>query len=107
MGYCTHHKLKIEPEDFDLLRRIITSEDSEAEIRFAVDEDGSTYDSCKWYEYDSDMRELSKKWPDVTFHLHGEGKQNNDIWSATYKNGLCHHRRAQIFIEPYDPSKLE
>lgn len=107
MGYYTYHSLTIEPDDDDLLRQIITSESEESEIRYALEDDGRTSQSTKWYCHDNDMRKLSQKWPNVTFHLHGEGEENDDIWTATYRDGLCHHRRAQITIEDFDPQKLE
>lgn len=102
MGYYTDHKLTIEPDDEDLLRQIIDGELTNSELRYALDGETS-----KWYEHDTDMRELSRKWPNVIFHLHGEGDSNDDIWTATYSNGLCHHRAAQITIDPFDPDKLE
>lgn len=104
MGYHTYHELTIEPDDEELKRQIIDGESSDSEVRnlWVYGEEPS-----KWYEHDEDMRELSKKWPNVTFHLHGEGEENDDIWTATYVNGLCHHRAAQIIIESFDPDKLE
>ena len=105
MGYYTYHKLTIEPKDEKLLAQIITAIESESyEVRQALAGDS---ESMKWYSHDEDMRELSKKWPNVIFHLEGEGEDNEDIWVATYQNGRCHHRHAKIVIDPFDPEKLE
>ena len=109
MGYITYHTLTIEPENEDLLREIWGKECNKENSGYvyALSADGSVADSCKWYDHDEDMRRISKEYPDTLFHLHGEGEECGDIWDATYKNGLCHHRQAEIEIDPFDPGKLE
>lgn len=61
----------------------------------------------KWYDWQDNMRALSKQFPFVTFHLHGEGEENGDIWDAHFRNGKMQLCKAQISIEPFDESKLK
>lgn len=42
---------------------------------------------CKWYEHETDMLDLSKAFPDLTFCLHGEGEKQLDVWDEYYLNG--------------------
>lgn len=44
-------------------------------------------ESVKWYEHDKDMRELSLEFPELTFKLHGNGEDADDVWNAYYRNG--------------------
>lgn len=41
----------------------------------------------KWYNYNEDMLALSRKYPDVTFRVDGEGESSADIWVRWYRNG--------------------
>lgn len=63
-------------------------------------------DSMKWYEYDEDMRELSKQFPDFLFTLEGDGEDPDDLWRAYYHNGKCQHCPARIMYDPFDEGSL-
>lgn len=79
------------------------------EVQIALEESDFAYaleDSCKWYEHERDMREFSKKFPDVLFKLYGEGEEAGDIWRKYFKNGKMQSCHAQITFEPFDESKL-
>lgn len=45
------------------------------------------YQEWKWYDHDEDMIELSKRFPDYTFILEGEGEENGDLWRNVYHDG--------------------
>lgn len=59
-----------------------------------------------WYNYENEMKELSKKFPEALFKLHGEGEENGDIWDKYFKNGKMQVCKAAMTIPPYDESKL-
>lgn len=42
---------------------------------------------CKWYSTNEDMEALSKAFPEVTFCLHGEGEEREDVWDLYCKDG--------------------
>lgn len=44
-------------------------------------------DSWTWYNYEEDMLKVSTLFPDVTFHLTGEGEDREDNWATDYCNG--------------------
>ena len=44
-------------------------------------------DTVKWYEYHTDMLNLSAAYPDVAFFLTGVGEENGDQWRACYYGG--------------------
>lgn len=83
MGYYTHHRLSSEPEDFEDQYAITLAEISRYDTSYF---DG-TGDSCKWYDREADMIELSKVFPDVKFRLDGEGEESFDIWVKWYHGG--------------------
>ena len=73
-------------------------------------EDGIEFhalDACGWYDYEEDMRAISKEFPDIHFELHGEGAMNDDIWTQHFLGGKSQLCRAEIIIPPFDPEKLE
>lgn len=57
-----------------------------------------------WYDWYTDMVELSKMFPDCTFHLEGRGDDYDDWWEAHFKNG--HGYQQMAIIPPFDPAKL-
>lgn len=63
-------------------------------------------DMVKWYEHDEDMRELSKRFPETVFCLHGEGEESGDLWRTYYKNGKAQECNAKIVYDDYDENKL-
>lgn len=58
-----------------------------------------TYDDAKWYDHTYDMVKFSKLFPDVTFKLHGDGEESEDLWNEYYHNGASEECRARIVYE--------
>lgn len=54
------------------------------------------YDSMKWYEYYDDMKNMSQNFPEVIFHLEGDGEDPDDLWVADFMNGVGQIRNATI-----------
>lgn len=46
-----------------------------------------SYDAVKWYEHKKDMKEISEKYPDLTFALNGYGDDPGDLWMTYFKAG--------------------
>lgn len=61
----------------------------------------------RWYYSEEDMLLLSKRFPLMVFHLHGEGENAEDLWNAHYWNGKSQQCPAVINYDPYDPAELE
>lgn len=53
-----------------------------------ADKECLTISGANWYDWDSDMRELSKEFPDILFMLHCDGMSLDDTWDA----GFCDER---------------
>ena len=56
-------------------------------------------DSCKWYDHDEDMIELSLRFPNYTFILEGEGEETGDLWRTIYHNGQLECLNVKIVYE--------
>ena len=63
-------------------------------------------DSCKWYEHDKHMRDISRMYPETIFILEGEGEESGDIWKKYYLNGKCQTAKAEVIIPEFDESEL-
>jgi hypothetical protein len=60
----------------------------------------------KWYDWEKDMRKLSKIFPDILFELHGDGEESDDLWKAYFKNGKMQRCHAITVFEEFDERKL-
>jgi hypothetical protein len=104
MGYRTYFTLEIlegdEQTGIELARKECQ------ELADAVDENGAATAECKWYEYEKDMKEMSKKMPDYLFKLSGEGEESCDIWHAYFKSGKMQHCPVVMKFDEYNPEKL-
>ncbi len=63
-------------------------------------------DVAKWYDFDKEMKELSKQFPETVFCLYGDGEESGDTWYQYYKNGKSQYCPAKISYDAYDESKL-
>ena len=64
-------------------------------------------DQLKWYDWDTDMRCLSNKFPTVTFTLKGEGEESGDLWIAYYLGGKGYCDKAEVVFPEYSEKKLK
>ena len=120
MGYRTDYTLKITdgaglgldvtPEQCEEIHKVLVTYDGP---KWAFDLEGispsSLYETvcgCKWYEHESDMRIVSKMFPNVLFTLSGEGEENGDIWKKYFLGGKCQVAKAKIEIAPFNPKEL-
>lgn len=105
MGYCTHYELDADPWP-ETLSALIESEEIE-ELSYAIEPNGNSSESAKWYEHETDMITLSLKFPGVLFTLSGEGEEAGDIWVKNFKDGKIQRRKGEVVIPPFDPNKWE
>ena len=99
MGYQTSYSLKAElfiggrkaelVDDSPLQEVIKELRDTNGNAEYALDIDGETGETCKWYEHEAELKSFSAKHPNVLFTLHGEGEETGDIWDKYFLNGKC------------------
>ena len=63
------------------------------------------YDETKWYDHTYDMVKLSKLFPEITFKLHGDGEEKEDMWNEYFHNGKSEECPARIIYET--PCEIE
>ena len=110
MGYYTNFELTMYPqpaEDLEIAitRDIIALIDGvDPENVWQIDVEWFLCDALKWYDHESHMIEISKKYPDIVFVLHGEGEEHDDMWNEYYYAGEFERVDAQIiFPAPKNP----
>ena len=99
MGYYTRFELAV-----------ISGGDNETDYEQAVKEQIDYYpfdDSTKWYDFEKDMREVSKQHPSVLLELSGEGEENGDLWKAYFKDGKMQMCKAEIVYKNFDEVLLQ
>ena len=106
MGYYTCYELSVDSPDYYDLEIIAQFRKENENANWALGSDGSTNGECKWYDHEDEMREFSKKHPDVLFTLKGEGEESGDMWYKYFKNGKMQVAHARIEYDDFDPEKL-
>jgi len=66
------------------------------EAHYALNDDGTFFESAKWYDWQTDLRELSVLMPNVWFVLHGYGEESGDIWRGYAKAGKVEKVKAEL-----------
>ena len=104
MGYYTFYELSVEKGDPSLLE----SEEFKDIFLKITDYhlESLDNDTLKWHEYDENMLEISKLYPDTVFRLEGEGEDRDDSWKSYYCNGDSAESRATIVYPPVDISSI-
>lgn len=112
IGYYTFYSLSVKNEDEFPIEKQREASLQLAE-KFKVREHYEEYishssypfswvsnDSMKWYDYNEDMLELSRNFPEAIFVLYGEGEDREDTWRAFYKGEVCIYQRAHFYYDP-------
>lgn len=93
MGYYTDFTLKIDgPEEaIEAMRNsdyLSATDYGPLLENFYEYRDGTySWGDIKWYEFEEDMTEISKRNPDLFFTLYGDGEQDDDLWVAYFYRG--------------------
>ena len=74
-------KIKGKSEDFDALNEDLR------ELGIDLDSDCN----LKWYDHETDLENLTKKYPDLVIELEGDGEDVGDYWKKRFKNGICEY----------------
>lgn len=110
MGYFTVYNLTATPLDEDRPADPARVQALEKEVeKMNVFDDGA-YDVgwsgyVKWYDYESDMGLLSRRFPDFLFYLEGDGEGYGDFWGDFYVNGKVMREATHIIRDPFNPAK--
>lgn len=108
MEYATSYGLEIKELKADSNEAIIDNLRKASEgAKYAIDENGETEESSKWYDHEKDLIEFSKRYPSKVFILSGEGEETGDIWKSYFVNGKVQTEKAEIQVAKFDPAKLK
>ena len=61
----------------------------------------------KWYDHRKHMEIISKRYPEVTFYLDGDGEETGDMWKSIWRNGKSDFVKAEMTFRKFDMSKLD
>ena len=105
MGYYTNFKLKI-PNAPDISIEQIC--EYTKYTGWLWDRTNREYylNEAKWYDRISDMKRLSKAYPNAIFTINAKGEDDLDIWVEYWKNGKSQRHVAEIKFPPYNEEEL-
>ncbi|AGO47444.1 hypothetical protein Phi19:3_gp040 [Cellulophaga phage phi19:3] len=61
----------------------------------------------KWYEFEKEMKEVSKEHPKVVFEIYGKGEEYDDTWKAYFKDGKMQMCKAKIEYDDFNESLMK
>ena len=88
------------------LKANMTIEDLEEHIKTKEFDFYNFEESCKWYDAKDDVKEVSKKYPNIIFQLDGDGEESGDIWRIYFLNGKYQNCEIKTTYEPFDVNKV-
>lgn len=104
MGYYTWYTLEILKDPDDQEEQFW--EELDKTTGFAKDFKRYGGSEAKWYDWEKDMIEISKKFPKMMFSLEGNGEEALDIWCDHFCNGQCNYREIQTYWEEFNPEEF-
>lgn len=107
MGYYTNFDLRVKKPDDELDDAQLAAD--LGNLFDDVYDDGELVRAnahTKWYDFEADMRELSKNYPALLFITDGQGEESTDLWRCYIQNGKSQHVDAEIVYAEYDPAKM-
>lgn len=110
MGHYSYFELDIEaPFDWESDHTDIIRDFHKQNVHadYAIDEDGDSVQSTKWYEYKKDFVAFSSRYPDIIFIVTRKGEESGDIEKSYFKNGRQWSTKAKIVFDEFDESKLQ
>lgn len=84
MGYYTLYSITLEEGPEEQYAEMLKDIDA---IMGSCDMSRNESIFAKWYDYNRDMEELSRKYPDITVRLNGDGEDSDDLWQTFWHNG--------------------
>lgn len=122
MGYYTHYELEFEDaHDDEVARAVLGALKKRTGAYYTFDLDDyededddevlplsyETDERRKWYEFEADMRAVSKEVPGILFTLTGEGEEAGDLWRWYFLDGKVHKGETTLHYEEFDEGRLE
>ena len=101
MGYYTRFEVTHTSDSYD--QNVLIDHYFEKITGYSI----NSLSEIKWYDYDTDMRKLSKQFPHIVFTVEGDGEETGDHWKAYYKNGKGVIHRPKIQFPDYKEEDLE
>ena len=110
MGYYTLHRIRI-INKFNTKKNLEKLQEYLNKMRASTfyisgsvlkDYSNEEYDEgSKWYEYENDMREVSRHFPDFEIQVKGKGEEG-EIWERIFKDGFSYFNddNPSIFSDP-------
>lgn len=103
MGYYTKYVISTKSELTDEMVESLTNL-----TRYEFDtNDNEMWADIKWYDYESEMKIFSSKFPNTIFIVKGQGEEQSDRWMEYWKNGKSQNAYLRIEYDEFDEDKLK
>jgi hypothetical protein len=109
MGYYTNYSLEIKGKGpvynrlMGQLDMVVPNDVYGYSLSSLVNDEA---ESIKWYNYEEDMRAMSKDWPNVLFTMKCIG-EDHEMWACHFMNGTSKKCDAKITFDEPDMTVLK
>lgn len=103
MGYSTRYNLTILEGGVEMINEFRRTNRN---ATYALDEEGSCNDDCKWYDHEKDLKDFSINHPNALFLLEGQGEESGDEWKLYVQNGHSQMCKGKMVFPEFDKGKL-
>jgi len=112
MGYYTNYTLNAdgfddkEAAEFFEFKLLKLSQYSGWEVNIEKTVSGYSVEAAindvKWYDWQSNLEQLTEQYPQITITVDGVGEEPGDIWRARVQNGETKRAKATISFPELD-----
>jgi hypothetical protein len=113
MGYYTYYSIHVldengssisKEEEMKIIKKIRSSNEN---CFYNFDEEGNSSSSSKWYEWETELTEISKMFPKNILQIYGDGEESDDYWVAYFMYGNIQKSIGRITYEPPNLGKIK
>lgn len=106
MGYYSNFDLEITSDEIiDMFEIIKDFRNTYDYAEYALDENGDSEQREKWYDYQSELTDFSKKYPSCLFIMTRLGEDGHEL-KCYAQNGKTYKVDMVKYYPPFDPDKL-
>ena len=105
MGYYSYIEIHSDSDEHEEIIKSFRQYSQDAE--YCLEENGYGVESAKWHELESDLRWLSKSYPNVMFHCYRNGEESEDFEKIYATGGKLQSVYGEVVYPEFNRKELK